>query len=121
MESLNTWYNSGELCRRIPETWPDPAIQEPRLIFNRRLFSDPRSPRLRNPNQLRRGERCGTDAAEVGVFVQAWIASAVSAPTMDVLVSAAVALAVAAITLPVVAQANRRGFRFEQAKTGTVA
>ena len=37
------------------------ALQEPRLIFSRRLFRDPRFPPLRNPNQLRRGERCRLD------------------------------------------------------------
>jgi hypothetical protein len=34
------------------------ALQEPRLIFSKRLFTDPRSPRLRNPDQLRPGKRC---------------------------------------------------------------
>ena len=33
------------------------ALQEPRLTFKTSAPHDPRSPRLRNPNQLRRGER----------------------------------------------------------------
>jgi hypothetical protein len=37
------------------------ALQEPRLIFSKRLFTDPRSPRPRNPNQVRSGERCRLD------------------------------------------------------------
>ena len=33
------------------------ALQKPRLIEDRQRLTDPRSPRLRNPDQLRRGKR----------------------------------------------------------------
>jgi hypothetical protein len=36
------------------ESW---RLKEPRLTLNRLLLTPPRSPRLRNPDQLRRGER----------------------------------------------------------------
>jgi hypothetical protein len=35
------------------------ALQEPRLTQH--ISTEPRSPRLRNPDQLRRGERCRLD------------------------------------------------------------
>jgi IstB-like ATP binding protein len=45
------------------------ALQEPRLSINNLLPDQPRSPRLRNPNQLRRGERCRLDPSPTKGFL----------------------------------------------------
>jgi DNA replication protein DnaC len=44
------------------------ALQEPRLSFKHLLPTSPRSPRLRNPDQLRRGERYPSRAPQRGQF-----------------------------------------------------
>jgi hypothetical protein len=50
--------SSAEIDPRDVRSARELAFQEPRLTDQRRLhLTEPRSPRLRNPDQLRRGDR----------------------------------------------------------------
>src|SRR5208337_4989085 len=50
----------------------EPALQEPRLTDQPRLhLTEPHSPRLRNPDQLRRGERCRPRPSQGGSILDA--------------------------------------------------
>src|SRR5271166_5897473 len=60
---------SAEIDPRDVRSAPESALQEPRLTDQRHLhLTEPRSPRLRNPDQLRRGARYRPRPSQGGQF-----------------------------------------------------
>src|SRR5271165_5261328 len=63
---------SAEIDPRDVRSAPEPALQEPRLTDQPRLhLTEPRSPRLRNPDQLRRGKRYRPSPSQGGSILDA--------------------------------------------------
>ena len=63
---------SAEIDPRDVRSAREPALQEPRLTDQPRLhLTEPRSPRLRNPDQLRRGERYRPRPSQGGSILHA--------------------------------------------------